>query len=161
MRTQVSDERLMSRNEHDPPGRGRSRALLVALAALFAALAIGACGDDDDDGGDSTSGGDSAGGGTIAFLLPETQTARYEALDKPLFEAKVGELCPDCEILYQNADQDPAKQQQQVEAAITEGVDVMVLDPVDSTTAGALATQAKGADTVSYTHLTLPTTPYV
>ena len=85
------------------------RALLVALAALFAALAIGACGDDDDDGGDS--GGDEGGGGTIAFLLPETQTARYEALDKPLFEAKVEELCPDCEIQYQNADQDPAKQQ--------------------------------------------------
>ena len=116
------------------------RSLLVALAALFAALAIGACGDDDDDGGDS--GGDAGGGGTIAFLLPETQTARYEALDKPLFEAKVEELCPDCEVLYQNADQDPAKQQQQVEAAITEGVDVMVLDPVDSTTAGALATRA-------------------
>ncbi len=131
------------------------RALLVALAALFAALAIGACGDDDDDSGDS--GDESAGGGTIAFLLPETQTARYEALDKPLFEAKVSELCPDCEILYQNADQDPAKQQQQVEAAITEGVDVMVLDPVDSTTAGALATQAKGADipVISYDRLIL------
>ncbi len=131
----------------------RKRALLVALAALFAVLAIGACGDDDSD-----SGGDSGeGGGTIAFLLPETQTARYEALDKPLFEAKVEELCPDCEILYQNADQDPAKQQQQVEAAVTEGVDVMVLDPVDSTTAGALATRAKDADipVISYDRLIL------
>ena len=117
------------------------RSLLVALVALVAALAIGACGDDDDDGGDS-GGGDSASGGTIAFLLPETQTARYEALDKPLFEAKVEELCPDCEIHYQNADQDPAKQQQQVEAAVTEGVDVMVLDPVDSTTAGSLVDRA-------------------
>jgi D-xylose transport system substrate-binding protein len=87
----------------------RMRALLVAVAALFAALAIGACGDDDDDGGDT--GGEEGGGGTIALLLPETQTARYEALDKPLFEAKVQELCPDCTIEYQNADQDPAKQQ--------------------------------------------------
>ncbi len=58
------------------------RSLLVALAALCAALAIGACGDDDDDGGDS--GGEEGGGGSIAFLLPESQTARYEALDKPL-----------------------------------------------------------------------------
>ena len=133
------------------------RSLLVAFAALFAALAIGACGDDDD-GGDS-GGDESASGGTIAFLLPETQTARYEALDKPLFEAKVEELCPDCEILYQNADQDPAKQQQQVEAAVTEGVDVMVLDPVDSTTAGSLAARAKAADipVISYDRLILDT----
>ena len=85
----------------------------------------------------------SSAGGKIAFLLPETQTARYESQDKPLFEAKVTELCPDCEILYQNADQDPAKQQQQVEAAITEDVDVIVLDPVDSTSAGAFVTRAK------------------
>ena len=136
------------------PMRTQMRSLLVALAALCAALAIGACGDDDDDGGDS---GSEGGGGTIAFLLPETQTARYEALDKPLFEAKVEELCPDCDVLYQNADQDPAKQQQQVEAAVTEGVDVMVLDPVDSTTAGALATRAKDADipVISYDRLIL------
>ena len=129
------------------------RSLLVALAALFAALAIGACGDDDDSG---DSGGE-ASGGKIAFLLPETQTARYEALDKPLFEAKVEELCPDCEILYQNADQDATKQQQQVEAAVTEGVDVMVLDPVDSTSAGALATRAKdaGIPVISYDRLIL------
>ncbi len=137
----------------------RTRSLLVALAALSAALVIGACGSDDDDGGSDSGGDDSASGGTIAFLLPETQTARYEALDKPLFEAKVEELCPDCEINYQNADQDPAKQQQQVEAAITEGVDVMVLDPVDSTTAGSLAASAKAADipVISYDRLILDT----
>jgi D-xylose transport system substrate-binding protein len=134
------------------------RSLLVALVALVAALAIGACGSDDD-GGDSGGEESSSGSGTIAFLLPETQTARYEALDKPLFEAKVAELCPDCTVDYQNADQDPAKQQQQVEAAITEEVDVMVLDPVDSTTAGSLAAQAKAADipVISYDRLILDT----
>ena len=134
------------------------RSLLVAFAALFAALVIGACGDDDD-GGDSGSEDSGGGSGTIAFLLPETQTARYEALDKPLFEAKVAELCPDCTVDYQNADQDPAKQQQQVEAAITEDVDVMVLDPVDSTTAGSLAGQAAAADipVISYDRLILDT----
>jgi D-xylose transport system substrate-binding protein len=132
----------------------RIRALLVALASLVAALAIGACGDDDDDGG----GGDD-GGGKIGFLLPETQTARYEALDRPNFEAKVEELCPDCEIFYQNADQDPAKQQQQVEAAITEEVDVLVLDPVDSTTAGSLVDRAAqaGIPVISYDRLILDT----
>ena len=41
--------------------------------------------------GSSSGGG--GGGGKIALLLPETKTARYETQDKPLFEAKVKELC--------------------------------------------------------------------
>ena len=129
--------------------------LWVPAVGLIAALGIAACGSDDD----STSGDTSAssGGGKIAFLLPETQTARYETQDKPLFEQKVQELCPDCEILYQNADQDPTKQQSQVEAAVTEGVDVMVLDPVDSTSAAGMVTRAQQADipVISYDRLIL------
>ena len=39
---------------------------------------------------------------------------------------------PDCKVLYNNADQDAAKQQQQVEAALTQGADVLVLDAVDA-----------------------------
>ena len=130
------------------------RTLLVATAALFAALVLAACGDDDSTSSDS---GDSEGGGKIAFLLPETQTARYETQDKPLFEAKVEELCPDCEVLYQNADQDPTKQQSQVEAAVTEGVDVIVLDPVDSTSAAGMVTRAQQSDipVISYDRLIL------
>jgi D-xylose transport system substrate-binding protein len=130
---------------------------LLAVLVLAAALGLAACGDDDesDSGGDSES--SSGGGGTIAFLLPETQTARYETQDKPLFEAKVGELCPDCTIEYQNADQDPAKQQSQVEAAVTQGVDVMVLDPVDSTASSGLVATAKeaGIPVISYDRLIL------
>jgi D-xylose transport system substrate-binding protein len=126
--------------------------LVVPLAGLVAALGLAACG-----GGGDTGTSASGGGGTIGFLLPETQTARYETQDKPLFEKKVSELCPDCEILYQNADQDPTKQQSQVEAAVTEGVDVLVLDPVDSTSAAGLVTRAQqaGIPVISYDRLIL------
>jgi D-xylose transport system substrate-binding protein len=125
--------------------------LIVPLAGLAAALGLAACGG----GGDT--GTSAGGGGTIGFLLPETQTARYETQDKPLFEKKVNELCPDCDILYQNADQDPTKQQSQVEAAVTEGVDVLVLDPVDSTSAAGLVNRAKQSDipVISYDRLIL------
>jgi D-xylose transport system substrate-binding protein len=125
---------------------------MVPLGVLVLALAIGACGDDDDDDG---GGGD--GGGKIAFLLPESQTTRYESDDRPNFEGAVADQCPDCEVLYYNADQDVATQQQQVETAITEEVDVMVLDPVDSASAGGLATQAKeaGIPVISYDRLIL------
>src|SRR4051794_19447309 len=42
-----------------------------------------------------STGGGSGGGQKIALLLPETKTARYETQDKPLFEAKVKDLCSD------------------------------------------------------------------
>jgi len=137
-------------------GAKARRRLLVPIVGLVAALGVAACGSDDDsDSGDSSS--DSGGSGTIGFLLPETQTARYETQDKPLFEQKVQELCPDCEILYQNADQDPTKQQSQVEAMVTEGVDVIVLDPVDSTSAAGMVTRAQQSDipVISYDRLIL------
>ncbi|ATB43075.1 conjugal transfer protein TraF [Cystobacter fuscus] len=84
-----------------------------------------------------------ASGGKIALLLPESKTARYETHDRPHFERKVRELCPDCEILYSNADQDAAKQQNQAEAALTNGAKVLVLDPVDSASAAAIVARAR------------------
>ena len=107
---------------------GRSKlAVLVALVGVLALLTISACGDDDDDGG----GGGGGGGGQIALLLPETKTTRYEEQDRPNFERRVKELCSDCEVIYANANQDPAKQQQQAEAAITQGAKVIVISAVD------------------------------
>ena len=73
----------------------------------------------------------SASGGKIALLLPETKTARYETADRPDFEAKMKELCPNCEIIYSNANQDANAQLSQAEAALTNGAQVLVLDPVE------------------------------
>ncbi len=117
-------------------------------AATGAAEATGAA---------ATTGSGSGEGGKIALLLPESKTTRYESQDRPLFEQKVAELCPDCEILYSNADQDASKQQQQAEAALVNGAEVMVLDPVDSQSAAAIASQAKSQDVpvISYDRLIL------
>ncbi len=115
----------------------------AVVAALVAAMSLAACGDDDEPASGGGGGGDSGGGGSIALLLPESKTARYESQDRPNFERKVQELCAECEILYSNADQDAAKQQQQAEAAITKGAKVMVLDPVDAASAGAIVNRAK------------------
>ncbi|HET8975381.1 MAG TPA: sugar ABC transporter substrate-binding protein [Solirubrobacterales bacterium] len=117
------------------------------------ALGVVACGgDDDDDGGDG-----GGGGGKIGLLLPETKTTRYEAHDRPEFEAAVEAKCPDCEIVYSNANQDAAKQQGQVEAALTEGVDVLVLDPVDSASAASMVNLAEqqNVPVISYDRLIL------
>jgi D-xylose transport system substrate-binding protein len=130
--------------------------LFAVIAALAVAMTVAACGDDDDDdGGGGGGGGDGGGGGTVALLLPESKTARYESQDRPHFEDNLKKLCPDCDILYSNADQDAAKQQQQAEAAITQGAEVMVLDPVDAASAASIVTRAKSQDipVISYDRL--------
>jgi D-xylose transport system substrate-binding protein len=157
-----------------------SRRGLVAAALLTTlVLAAAACGDDDDDttdaggatttaaggaattaaGGAATTaaggGGATAESGKIALLLPESKTARYESHDRPLFEAAIKAACPNCEVLYSNADQDSAKQQTQAEAALTNGAQVMVLDPVDAKASAAIVQQAKAKNVpvVSYDRL--------
>ncbi len=130
---------------------GLRRIGLALVALLASVLMVAGCGDDD-------GGGEGGGGGaTIAFLLPENQTPRYEASDRPRFEEKVEEICPDCEILYSNAAEDASKQQSQVEAALTQGADVLVLDPVDAASAAASVEKARQQDVpvVSYDRLIL------
>jgi D-xylose transport system substrate-binding protein len=98
----------------------------------------------------------SAPAGKIAILLPETKTARYESQDLPLFKAKLQALGYDLNnLIYSNANQDAATQQQQAEAAITNGAKVLVLDPVDSAAAAAIADAAKAQNipVISYDRL--------
>jgi D-xylose transport system substrate-binding protein len=127
----------------------RSKQATVAALAIAMLLATGlaACGgDDDSESADKANGGGGGGAKTIALLLPETKTTRYEEKDRPLFTAKVKELCPDCEVIYANATQDPNKQQQQAEAAITNGADVIVLDAVDVKSVGPIVQHANQKD---------------
>jgi len=101
-------------------------------------------------------GGSSGGGGTkIAALLPENETPRYETNDRPAFEKGVEEICEDCEILYSNASGDDEKQQSQNEAALTQGAEVLVVDPMDSKSAAAIAekAQAQNVPVLSYDRL--------
>ena len=113
-------------------------------ALLVIALVVAGCG------------GSSGGGGTkIALLLPENETPRYETNDKPDFEESVEELCSDCEVLYSNAGGDAQKQQSQAEAALTQGAEVLVVDPMDSKSAAAIVekAQAQNVPVVSYDRL--------
>ncbi len=98
-----------------------------------------------------------ASGGTVALLLPETKTTRYETADRPDFEAKFKELCPNCEIIYSNANQDANAQLSQAQAALTNGAQVLVLDPVDSAAASVIADTAKAQNVpvIAYDRLIL------
>ncbi len=100
----------------------------------------------------TVSSGSASAGGKIALLLPENKTTRYETQDRPLFEAKVKQLCPTCQVLYSNAAGDANTQVSQFDAALTNGAQVVVLMPVDSDAAAAMAdrAQAQGVPIISY-----------
>lgn len=98
-----------------------------------------------------------APGGTIdnakiAFLMPDQASTRYEQHDAPGFKDALSKLCPTCTMLYNNATADASKQQQQFNSAISQGVKVIVIDPVDSTAATSLVAQAqsKGIKVIAY-----------
>ncbi|MEJ7647437.1 MAG: sugar ABC transporter substrate-binding protein [Nakamurella sp.] len=84
-----------------------------------------------------------AGDFKIAFLMPDQASTRYEQHDRPGFEAELKRICPGCTTLYNNANASAATQQQQFNAAISQGATVIVLDPVDSTAAAGLVQTAQ------------------
>ncbi|MHC2999493.1 ABC transporter substrate-binding protein [Microbacterium sp. HJ5] len=120
-------------------------ATALTLAVTGGAVACSASGP-----GPSSSGGSDS----IALLLPDAKTARYETFDRPFFEARVAEL-GDYDVLYSNADQDAAKQQQQAESALAAGAGVLVLDAVDANAAVSIvrSANAKGVPVISYDRL--------
>jgi D-xylose transport system substrate-binding protein len=120
------------------------RALALVGAAMLALTLAGCDGASENDGS----------GGKIALLLPDAKTARYETFDRPMFESRIAEL-GQYQVLYSNADQDAAKQQQQAESALTAGAEVLVLDPVDSQAAITIVSAANAQDVpvISYDRL--------
>jgi D-xylose transport system substrate-binding protein len=148
------------KEEGDMPSSTVKKLLLAALACCVLAVVAAACGGGGSTtgtGGEETSAGGGEGGGNlkIALMLPENETPRYETNDKPDFEKAVKEQCPECEITYFNAGGDAEKQQSQGEAALTQGAEVIVLDPMDSKSAAAIVEKAHAQDVpvVSYDRL--------
>ncbi|MBO0344265.1 sugar ABC transporter substrate-binding protein [Roseibium sp. CAU 1637] len=93
-----------------------------------------------------------AASGTVAFLMPDQASTRYEEHDFPGFKTEMEKLCPECTVIYQNADADVARQQQQFNSVITQGAKVIVLDPVDSSAAASLVAlaQSQGVKVIAY-----------
>lgn len=114
----------------------------ISFALLVAALLVAGCG------------GGSEDGPKIAFLLPKESTL-YKSNHRSAFEKAVEEQCGDCEVLYSNAGNEASKQQSQAEAALKNGAEVLVVDPVDPKAAAAIAEKAKAqkVPVVSYDFL--------
>ncbi|WP_444455191.1 ABC transporter substrate-binding protein [Rhodobacter capsulatus] len=89
---------------------------------------------------------------TVAFLMPDQASTRYEQHDFPGFKAAMDKLCAECTVIYQNANADVALQQQQFNSVIAQGAKVIVLDPVDSAAAANLVeiAQSQGVKVIAY-----------
>ncbi|MER5940056.1 substrate-binding domain-containing protein [Streptomyces sp. NPDC001928] len=104
----------------------RAHTLHTAVAALVAGLltvSLAGCGADGEADTESFS---------VGLLLPNTVTPRWEHSDKPLIEKRLKELCSGCTMVYANAENDAARQRQQMISMITNGAKVLILDPADS-----------------------------
>ncbi|MFC9914169.1 sugar ABC transporter substrate-binding protein [Streptomyces sp. NPDC127197] len=96
---------------------------VAALVAGLMTMSLTACGEDDDAGTDSF---------RVGLLLPSRAVPRWEHSDKPLIEQRLKQLCPRCTMEYANAENDAARQRQQMMSMITKGVRVMILDATDT-----------------------------
>jgi D-xylose transport system substrate-binding protein len=96
----------------------------------------GACGGD----GSGGSGGDSL---DVGVLLPGGGASRFGQFDRPLIEKRLKELCPDCPAATVAATAEPSVQRQQLDAMITQGVDVLIVAAVDPK---ALRSSVEAAD---------------
>ncbi|MGW3347939.1 ABC transporter substrate-binding protein [Nonomuraea rubra] len=140
--------------------RAQMRTSAFAAVAVLAGSVLAACGSGSDAGGGTAGGDGGVQNAKVAFLMPDLASTRYELQDKPLFEAKMKQLCPTCEVIYQNADSDAAKQQQQANSALAQGVKAIVIDPVDSAAAATIvkSAQAQQVPIIAYDR-PIPATP--
>ncbi|UWW95880.1 MULTISPECIES: substrate-binding domain-containing protein [Streptomyces] len=134
------------------------RRAAFAVAAGAMAVSLAACGSAKESGSGSKSSGSAKKGDAIkvGLLLPENQTARYEKFDRPLIEKKVKELTNGKgQIVYANAKQDASTQNQQVDTMITNKVDVLIVDAVDTAAIKSSVQKAKdaGIPVVAYDRL--------
>ncbi|UOF91284.1 sugar ABC transporter substrate-binding protein [Fodinisporobacter ferrooxydans] len=141
------------------------KVLSVGSAVAIAMTLATACGSANNSSTGSSGGttasnpsksGSSSDSGKIALLLPDTtSSARYETQDKPDFTKEVQKLNPKDTVMYENAQGSSTTQQQQAEAAITNGAKVLVIDPVDSQAAAAIVHEANqaGVKVISYDRL--------
>lgn len=120
------------------------RRTAVGIVAGAMAVSLAACGSAKESGGGSAK--ESAKKGddlTIGLLLPDNVTARYDKFDKPLIEKKISELTNGkATVKYANAKLDATLQSQQADTMITNKVDALLVDPVDSK---AIASSVKKA----------------
>ncbi|OCX63767.1 sugar ABC transporter substrate-binding protein [Thioclava sp. SK-1] len=90
----------------------------------------------------------------VFFLLPNTTTIRFESRDAPFFVEALQQKLPGANVTVQNAQGDPQQQQRQIEDAIAQGADLILLTSADANlvAGGLAAAEIDGIPVVLYDH---------
>lgn len=115
------------------------RKLLITIAAGSLALALAACGGDDDSGSDSSSGDK----GTIGVAMPTKSSERWIA-DGNNIKEQLEDAGYSVDLQY--AEDDIPTQVSQVENMVTKGVDMLVIAAIDGTALGEVLDTAESQD---------------
>lgn len=132
--------------------RPTTRVAVAAAAALFL-FALAGCSGGGSGGGASSGGGGGGGkaaeGITIGVAM-KTQLQRRWTFDFAAMQAEAAKL--GVKVKVQWANDDAAKQSQQIENLLSQGVDALIITPVDDKAAAASVTQAKseGVPVIAY-----------
>jgi D-xylose transport system substrate-binding protein len=126
------------------------RATLLGVSATSIVSLLAACGDDDGGGGEG-GGGESL---TLGFSLGTLAQARWQ-FDKQYVEEEAKRL--GMEVVVQAAEDDERLQISQVENMVAQGIDALILSPINVETAAPAVTTAKeaGIPVVSYNSVVL------
>lgn len=138
--------------------------VLTRATVGVAILAIGLTGCSAKNSGSNAGASPSHNQGRIAFMMPDLVTPRWDAEDRPVFTDEAMKACPKCKVTYYNAKGDANTQLSQVQAAIANGVDAIVLAPTDKTAAVNMVNlaHAAGVKVISYaTNIDNPKVDYI
>jgi len=123
------------------------RHLATALTASASALALTACGVIDGVGGGDSSASPKKGNDiTVGLLLPDKDTARFEAFDHPVIKKEVAALTDGKgKVVYANAEASQDKQSRQFQQMVAQKVDVILVDALDAKAIAPDVQKAKDA----------------
>lgn len=126
---------------HPLSPRARSRFVAAVVIASSVTLVAGCGGSSDAASGD---------GDVVIGVAMKTQQQRRWTFDVAAMQARADEL--GVELIVQYANDDANAQSGQVENLLSQGIDALIITPVDDTAAAASVTQAKaeGIPVVSY-----------
>ncbi|MFF1747981.1 sugar ABC transporter substrate-binding protein [Streptomyces mirabilis] len=125
----------------------RLRRTAIALACSAMTVSLAACGVVDGIGGSNTKASPTKGDDiTVGLLLPEKANTRYEKFDHPIIEQQVAKLTNGKgKVESANAEQSASKQSQQFQQMVSDKVDVILVDAVDSKAIASDVQKAKDA----------------
>lgn len=90
----------------------------------------------------------------VYMIIPNSKIARYSQFDAPNVQKHMAKFAPNIKLTILDSEGNPQKQLQQVESAIADGCEAMILLPVDSNTAGGMLSMLAEEDilTLTYAH---------